>query len=151
MTGAIQVSSATHEQLAKQLFNKTWDYLDMRERAPEDEINMIHCAHASRYHWGVVGEALQLERGEWQVSRVYSVLGRSEPALYHAKKCLEICRQNGIGDFDIAFAYEALARAHGLAGDHGNREKYLELAKGAGEKIEAQGNKDYFFSELKTA
>ena len=150
MSRSEPVPRKIHEQLAKELFNKTWDYLDMKQRSSEDEVNMIHSAHASRYHWGVVGEPLQFERGEWQISRVYSVMGRHEPALYHAKKCLEICKANQIGDFDMAFAFEAVARAYNLAGDKVNYKKYYEKAKKAGEHIEDKGNKDYFLSELKT-
>jgi len=30
---------------------------------------------------------------------------------------LAICEANGIGEFDLAFCYEALARAHAVAGD----------------------------------
>ena len=51
---------------------------------------MIHAAHASRYHWGEVGDDVNLARGEWQCSRVYAVLGRGEPALWHARRCVEI-------------------------------------------------------------
>jgi hypothetical protein len=40
----------------------------------------------------------------------FCYLGRSEPALYHAKNCLEICEKNKIGDFNIAFAYEGIAK-----------------------------------------
>jgi hypothetical protein len=35
---------------------------------------MIHSAHASRYHWQAVGDASDKAIGEWQISRVYSVL-----------------------------------------------------------------------------
>ena len=109
---------------------------------------MVHAAHASRHHWGEVGTPLELARGEWQISRVYSVLGRGEPALYHAEVCLGVCEEHGIGDFDLAFAYEALARAHAVAGDRSNAERYLAKAKKAGEGIEDQGNRDYFLGEL---
>lgn len=151
MSEPTPIPNEIHEQLAKQLFNKTWDYLDMKERTPVDEVNMIHSAHASRYHWGVIGQPLQFERGEWQISRVYSVLGRPEPALYHAKMCLEICLENEIGDFDLAFAYEAMARAYHLSRDMENHTKYRELAAEAGEKIKDEGSRNYFLGELKTA
>ena len=82
--------------------------------------------------------------------RVYSVLKRSEPALHHSKRCLEICVENGIGDFDIAFAYEAVARAHAIAGNKKECQKNTQLAKQAGEQIAKKEDKDYFFSELKT-
>jgi hypothetical protein len=78
---------------------------------------MIHSGHASRYHWGEIGEPVNLARGEWQCSRVYAVLGRAEPALWHARRCLAINEANGTADWDIASAYEAMARAHLTAGD----------------------------------
>ena len=31
--------------------------------------------------------------------------------MFHAQKVLDICQREGIDDFDLAFAYEALARA----------------------------------------
>jgi len=39
---------------------------------------MLHMAHASCYHWSIIGTPLEIERGEWQVSRVHSVLKLSE-------------------------------------------------------------------------
>jgi len=49
---------------------------------------------------------------------VYAVLGRGEPAVYHARRCLEINEANPSGreDWDLGSAYEALARAHAVAG-----------------------------------
>jgi hypothetical protein len=139
-----------HEKFAKGLFNLTWDLLDKTERTKEDIDKMINAAHASRYHWGEIGTPMNLERGEWQISRVYSVLGRSEPALYHAKNCLEICEKNKIGDFDIAFAHEGMARAHAAAKQKAESKKYLDLAKKAGEQIKKKEDKDYFLKELGT-
>jgi hypothetical protein len=139
-----------HRKFGVELFNLTWSLLDKKDRAREDDDKMIHAAHASRFHWGEIGTPLEFERGEWQVSRVYSVLKRSEPAVYHAKRCLEICKKHNIGDFDIAFAYEAMARAHAIADNKIECEKYIKLAKEAGEQIKKKEDKDYFFSELKT-
>ena len=111
---------------------------------------MIHAAHASCYHWSQAGTALNLARGEWQISRVYSVLGRSEPALYHANRSLQICQENGFGDFDLAFAYEVLARAASVSGDKQALKENLALTKEAGEQIAEQDDKDNFFSELES-
>ena len=66
---------------------------------------------------GRSGRRRTSRRSEWQCSRVYAVLGRPEPALHHARRCLELCEQHGIGDWVLGFAYEALARAHAVAGD----------------------------------
>jgi hypothetical protein len=103
--------------LAASLFNGVWTLLETTNRTPDEDLRMIHMAHASRYHWGRVGSAVNFVRGEWQCSRVYATLGRGEPALFHARRALEICEANAIGDFDLAFCYEALARAHAVAGN----------------------------------
>ncbi|MFX1453275.1 MAG: hypothetical protein ACFFCM_20745 [Promethearchaeota archaeon] len=142
-----------HEKIAKSTFNKTWDFLDKKDRTEEDNLNMIHTVHTSRYHWGILvsegkGGPINLQRGEWIISRVYSILKHGEPALYHAKKCLELTEENDIGDFDLAFAYEAMARASALSKNKKEFEKYFKLAKEAGEKIKKKGDKDYFFEDL---
>ena len=110
---------------------------------------MIHAAHASRSHWGEVGTKANLARGEWQVSRVYTVLGRSEPALYHAHRCLAYVEEgDGVEDWDLPFAFEALARAQALAGDLGESLRYETLAREAGEGIADDEDRDHLLSEL---
>jgi hypothetical protein len=69
---------ALERQLAVDLFNATWQLLDTPDRSSDDDLRMIHMAHASRHLWAQVGEPVNLARGEWQVSRVYAVLGRVE-------------------------------------------------------------------------
>jgi tetratricopeptide (TPR) repeat protein len=139
-----------HKKFAVNAFNLTWNLLDKKERTSEEDDQMVNAAHASRFHWGEIGTPLEFEWGEWQISRVYSVLNRSEEAKHHARRCLDICKKNHIGDFDIAFAYEAMARSAAIAGQSEEAEKYIQLAREAGEKIEEQGNKDYFLDELNT-
>ena len=137
-----------HKKFAVNLFNHTWDLMGKKDRTKEEDDEMIHSAHASRHHWGQIGTTTHFERGEWQISRVYAILNRPDPALYHATRCLEICKENHIGDWDIAFAYEALARAYNVAGKKTEAKKYLDLGKEAGKKIAKKEDKDYFNSEL---
>lgn len=139
-----------HRKFAVDSFNLVWSLLDKKDRTKEEDDKMVHAAHASRFHWSEIGTPVEFERGEWQISRVYSVLNRPQSAIYHAKRCLEICKENNIGDFDIAYAYEAMARAHAVAGKKTECEKYIELAKEAGEQIKEKEDRDLFFSDLKT-
>lgn len=139
-----------HERFAVGLFNLVWDLLDKPDRSADDDSRMLNAAHASRFHWGEIGTPLEFQRGEWQISRVYSVLKSPEGALRHARRCLEISREHGIGDFDLAFAYEAMARAHAVASNPGESLGYLQLAEEAGAGIGDSGNRDYFLGELKT-
>ena len=99
--------------LAVQLYNKTWTLIEKPDRTQDEDDEMLHCAHASRYHWGEIGTAANRARGEWQCSRVYAILGRTEPALHHARRCLELVESfpDDMEEFDLPAAYEALARA----------------------------------------
>jgi hypothetical protein len=139
---------ATHRKFAVEAFNHTWDLIDKTDRSQEEIDRMINTAHASRYHWEIAGEAVNIVRGEWQVSRVYAILNRAEPSLYHAKRCLEVTLDNGLKDFDLAFAYESMARAYSVAGDEIETKKFITRAEKAGQMIKDQEDKDYFFSEL---
>ena len=123
------------KRLAIQLFNGTWDLLDKTDRSADDNAAMVHMAHASTHHWSRVGTAVNAVRGEWQCSRVYAVLGRAEPALFHANRALAICEANDIGDFDLAFCYEALARAHAVAGNGDESRRWSGLASTAAADI----------------
>jgi tetratricopeptide (TPR) repeat protein len=91
-----------------------------------------------------------LARGEWQISRVYAVLGRPEPALHHARRVLDLCQENGIGDWDLAFAYEALARAHAVAGDTAQARRYTDQALAAAKDIAEDGERELVLADLET-
>jgi len=138
--------------LAAQLFNETWRLMEQENRSRDDDDRMIHTAHASRYHWGQAAEATpaHLARGEWQISRVYTVLGRPEPALHHARRVLDICREHGIGDWDLAFAYEALARASAVAGDAAQARGYTDQALAAAREIASGDDRAILLADLET-
>jgi DNA-binding transcriptional MerR regulator len=138
--------------LAKQLFNETWRLMEREDRTALDDDAMIHTAHASRYHWGRAPGAVaaNLARGEWQISRVYAVLHRAEPALHHARRVLEICKENGIGDWDLAFAYEAVARAHAVAGDARQAREFTDQALAAAEEIAEDEDRELVLADLET-
>lgn len=137
-----------HKRFAIKLNNLVWDYLVAEDRTEKDNSTMVHAAHASCYHWGVVGEPINAQRGEWLISHVYAVLNRSEPALFHAKKCMALTEEHTFVDFDLAYAYEAMARAHAASGDTTEAEKYIDLAQKAGEKIKNDEDKKYFLSDF---
>jgi len=145
--------SVTDERLlAAQLFNETWRLMEQENRSTLDDDRMIHTAHASRYHWGQAPTATpaNLARGEWQISRVYTVLERAEPALHHARRVLELCEDNKIGDWDLGFAYEALARAYAVAGDAQQARAFTDQALAAAEEITEDGDRELLLADLET-
>ena len=135
MSDDVTVTPEQHRALAVKSFNDAWTLMDTPDRTPEQDDELVHTAHASRHHWGIVGTPVHRARGEWQVSRVYALLGRAEPARHHAQRCLDLCEQHGIGDFDLAFAYEALARAASVSGDAELTERYRSDALSAAASI----------------
>ncbi len=144
------ITPEQHRQLGIDLFNYTWTLIDRPDRSTEEGDEMIHVAHASAYHWRQVGEPLNFARSDWLLSRVYALLDRPEAAIYHGHHSLAICQIEGIGDFDLAFAYEALARAHAIAGQSADARRFLNQAREAGQRISEDDDRQYFMSELES-
>jgi hypothetical protein len=138
--------------LASDLFNRVWELLEQSRRTREEDDEMLHGAHASRALWAGVGTAAHLARGEWQCSRVYAVLGRPEPALWHARRCLELCEQappGTLADFDLPFAFEALARASAVAGDRQAALDWLERGADAAVRIADADDRELAATDLR--
>ncbi len=139
-----------HRKMAAKEFNLVWSLLEKKHRTSEQDLEMIHAAHASRYHWGILGKPVNRAIGEWQVSHVYVVLRMPEPSWYHAERCLEVCRKSRLGGFPLAFAYEALARAASVAGDARARDRYLVQAEKAGARIRDAEDRALLLSDLRS-
>lgn len=129
--------------LAITLFNETWELIDKKNRTEAETITMLHKAHTSCYLWREANKPLNNARGEWQVSRVYSILGEGRLALLHGAYSLALCLDNGIGDFDLAFGYEAVSRAYKVLGDEALQEEHKQLGLAACESIADNDDRDY--------
>jgi DNA-binding transcriptional MerR regulator len=126
----------THRRLGKDLYNQTWALLETVDRTPEQDDEMLFTTHASAYHWSkAVGTLANAARGHWQIARVYSTLGRAEPALWHARRCLELAEAAvaaGVADdWDVPAALEGLTRAQAVAGERAEAERTRERARAA--------------------
>jgi hypothetical protein len=144
-----RVGPEEHRRLGVELFNRVWELLERPHRTAAEVDEMIHAAHASRYHWSHAGTTVNLARGEWQCSRVYAVLGRAEPALWHAQRSLELTEAAPEAeDWDLPFAYEALARAHGQAGEPEDAARYRRLAHETGESIADAEDRELLLAAL---
>jgi hypothetical protein len=142
------VSERDDKALASELFNYVWQLLEKPDRSARETELMIHAAHGSRFLWEQPGEPVNHARGEWQISRAYASAGRAAEARHHGQLCLEICKQHGIAGFDIAYAYEALARAESVAGDRDGAERYAGLARAAADQVEDGGDRKQLISDL---
>lgn len=139
-----------HKVFAIACFNEAWELMDKKDRTIQESMNMIHLAHASRYHWGVIGTPLNVARGDWQISRVYALLDQKDHALRYATSSLNLCLEHGIGGFDLAFGYEAVARSYGILGDEKNMIMFKEKAIETAMTIEYKGDRQYVLGEIDT-
>jgi tetratricopeptide (TPR) repeat protein len=147
---SVTIDPEQRRELGVELFNYTWTLLEKEDRTERESDRMIDAGHASRFFWEEVGEPVNHARGEWQISRAYAAAGRAEPALHHARRCLELCEEHEIGDFDLAYAYEALARALDLAGDADGAAGYTEEASQAAEHVADTADRELLLSDLAT-
>jgi hypothetical protein len=63
---------------------------------------------------------------------------------------LSICEEHGIEDFDIAFAYEALARAYAVGGDPEQARAMVERGLAAVAGIADDQDRAILLSDLET-
>ncbi len=125
------LSQKENKRIGKFMFNHVWDLMEKKKRTREEDAEMIRDVHAMRFHWGEAGTTRNFAVSEWQIARVYSLLGMPESAIYHAKNSLAYVNAGGEGfeDFHLPSAYEGLARAYTAAGKERSARRYLALAK----------------------
>jgi hypothetical protein len=123
------VETEVHRSLAASLFNLTWDLMEKQQRSADEDRLMVHAAHASRFHWQAAGSPVHWARGEWQISRVYWMLGRANAAQEAAQVSLDLCQAYDLGPFDTAFAHEALARTMALQGRDDDKTRHVVMGR----------------------
>ena len=143
-------SQKMHHYLGIEMNMQTWNLLTKKNRNDQDDTRMVYFAKASNYHWkeSPQFEPINEQRGEWLISHVYAVLGHGENALDHAQSCMNLTKKHAFKDFDLAYAYEGMARAYAALNNSTKMEKYFLLAKEAGDSIQSEEDKKMFFSDL---
>src|SRR5512147_3281194 len=123
-----------HEHFAKTINARVWELLQKSDRSQSEDDEMLHAAHACTYHWKFAGAAVHQQRGEWLISHVHVVLGHANEALRHAERCFELTQANKdlMQDFDIAYAFEGIARAQAMLGDAKMAREFFDLAQQTG-------------------
>ncbi len=141
-----------HKHFAQSINGRVWELLQKPHRSQADDDEMLYAAHACTYHWKFVGTAVHQQRGEWLIGHIYVVLGHSQEALRHAERCFELTEANRdlMQDFDIAYAYEGLARAYALSGNQKKAREFFDLAQQAADKIKDDEDKSIFMGDIKS-
>ena len=139
-----------HRRCADGLFNGVWTLMEQPERTPEAAEEMVHAAHASRWHWGVVGKPVNCARSDWLISCVYAILGKGVQAREHADRYLTMCDDHGLGEFDRAFAHEAIARAAAIQESHQEVADHVQYGLAAAAQVTDETERAWVIKNLGT-
>lgn len=149
-TASDELDPQSQKALAAGLFNRVWELLEQSDRSAGDEDEMVNAAHASRYLWSSIGDAQNFAIGDWQISRVYAVLGRGEPAVHHARRCHDHAVQVEGQPWLLASAYEALARAYAVAGDRAAAVEWKDKAVARLDEVEDADDREIVERDVAT-
>jgi hypothetical protein len=115
-----------HRRFGIELFNRSWDLLEQPDRSPDDDAEMLAAAFGSAYHWAQVGTAENRALGDHQIAKVASHAGQPALALHYARRALEAVEVGHFGHWQVAAAYEGMARASAAAGDTAGRDYWVQ-------------------------
>ncbi len=93
--------------------NSIWDLVGKDDRTAAEDEEMLRRAYSSAYHWqrargaGPANEA----RALYMLAKVHLLTGQPARSLHYADACFDQTVRHGMGDFDLAYAHEARARA----------------------------------------
>lgn len=92
---------------------------------------LLSRAYAASYHWARAADRTPENdaRAAWLLARCHAVLGDGNLALHHADECAAVVAEAGLGDFDLAYAHEARARALAALGRDDQARVELEAAR----------------------
>ena len=138
-----------HRWMAIELFNRTWEVLES-DRGPEEDRELLATALASWLHWRRVGEPRNFAVSDWQVSRVYAVLGDAGRSEEYGRASLRLAEENELGPFHVGYGCEALARAAAVAGDEEQRRSWLERARREAAGVADEEERALLLSDLET-
>jgi len=128
----VTVDPSEHRALAAEANNSTWEILGKpRDQiSPEEAEEMTRRAYAAAYHWQRAEGSIPANsaRADWLLSRTWVVREEGAQAMNYAKRCMATCEASSLADFDLAYAHEALARAHACLGQAPEARWHREMA-----------------------
>ena len=92
--------------------NSVWEMIEAERTSANDE-EMLRRAYSSAYHWQRAAGAQPVNeaRALWMLAKVHLLVGLPDRSLHYAQECMRQCELHGLVDFDLAYAFEARARA----------------------------------------
>ena len=148
-TPAFDLTTA-HNFFSAENFNKTWEFIDKKDRSQEDDLNMVHTAMASLWHWTQREDATveNLSVGYWQGSRVLCLIDQADLARTYGRMSLK--HAESLAPFFKGYACETLARAEMLASNRVIMLEYLNKARELAQLVTDEEDKQLLLKDLES-
>jgi hypothetical protein len=143
-------ANAWHRTFAAAAFNRSWDLIDKPDRSSEDDAELLAAVFASRYHWEPIGNDENKAVGDWQIAHAASHLNLPQIAMTYATFALERTQASERSDWLLASCYEGVARAHAVAGDTAERDRFIALARAVLDTIDDPEDRELIESQIST-
>jgi hypothetical protein len=143
---------AAHRHFSVLCFNEAWALLERPQRTPEEDEAMLRLSLASLWHWTQRPdyEPTNLSIGYWHTSRVCAALDRADEARRYARLCVDVSRTPDVPLVFLGYAYEVLARAESVAGNHTQRDEYLSVARRTAGALPDSSEREQLLADLTT-
>jgi hypothetical protein len=142
---------ADHRSLAVGYFNGTWDLIDATTRTPEQNLEMLTRAFASRQHWVEAGGTDEnLAVADWQVAHVASLAGFTDVADAFSASAYDRARSANAPTWLQASTSEGRARACAAMHDIAGYERYAAETRDLLAKVTDLEDKQLVESQLQS-
>ena len=150
MVSATVNEAEAHRFFSAHCFNRAWDLIRKSNRTTIECEQMLQLSQASLWHWTQRSDCTtkNLSIGNWQLSRIYALLGQAENALRSARMCLHYSENTS--PFFIGYAHEALARSAAVAEDDVGKAHHLAEARRYLARIPDDGNRAVLQADLES-
>lgn len=146
------LANQIHRYFGVAFNNQVWAYIEKKDRTEAETLEMIDLAHSSLVHWKLYEKStiVNVQRGEYMIAKAYFCAGQAENALNYAERCLAITKDNQeeMADFDLAYAYEIMAKAHKLNNNTKEAKTFFDLAEKAANELKGEKDKEIFLKDL---
>lgn len=124
------LSGSPHRELSASCFNAAWDLIDLDDRTPAQDDEMLALTMASYWHWTQRDDFAPTKASvaHWQISRVHALRGEGDMALGWGRKAVEALPDPVAEPFYAAYGFEAMARGAMVEGNRASAEEHLARA-----------------------
>jgi len=141
--------SAWHLYFAKVANNRAWQ-LSVESRDAAGDREMLDAAHASAWHWQVVGTEIHRMRSAMLLAEVHAALGHGDIAMRYAQTVRDyFLGKPDTPDWEIAFTHLVYAHAAHAAGDSAEHRRAYEEAVRAVDAIAEGEDRDIVVASLR--